>query len=49
MTEPDGRVVDPVTKLFRDLLAAGRSEVTVRLCEMDLLQWFRLIWAPEIN
>ena len=27
---PDGMTVDPVTEFFRDLLAAGRSEATVR-------------------
>ncbi len=42
---PDGGVVDPVTAFFRDLLAAGRSESTVRSYGMDLLRWFRFCWA----
>jgi site-specific recombinase XerD len=41
----DGGVVDPVTAFFRDLLAAGRSESTVRSYGMDLLRWFRFCWA----
>lgn len=32
---------------FRDLLAAGRSESTVRSYGMDLLRWFRFVWAAE--
>jgi site-specific recombinase XerD len=45
---PDGAAVAPVTAFFRDLLAAGRSEATVRSYGMDLLRWFRFIWAAGI-
>jgi hypothetical protein len=45
---PDGAAVRPVTAFFRDLLAAGRSEATVRSYGMDLLRWFRFIWAAGI-
>jgi site-specific recombinase XerD len=45
MTGPDGTAVEPVTEFFRDLLAAGRSEATVRSYGMDLLRWFRFSWA----
>ncbi|MFI6505924.1 site-specific integrase [Nonomuraea typhae] len=40
--------VEPVAAFFRDLLAAGRAESTVRSYEMDLLRWFRFLWAIEI-
>ena len=42
---PDGAVVEAVTAFFRDLLAAGRAESTVRSYGMDLLRWFRFFWA----
>jgi site-specific recombinase XerD len=46
---PDGRTVEPATEFFRDLLAAGRSEATVRSYGMDLLRWFRFIWAAGVE
>lgn len=42
---PDGAVVDAVSAWFRDLRAAGRSAATVRSYGMDLLRWFRFLWA----
>ena len=45
---PDGVMVEPVTEFFRDLLAAGRSESTVRSYGMDLLRWFRFCWAAGV-
>ena len=45
MLGPDGVGVEPVTAFFRDLLAAGRAEATVRSYGMDLLRWFRFLWA----
>ena len=48
MIRPDGTTVEPVTEFFRDLLAAGRSEATVRSYGMDLLRWFRFTWAAGI-
>jgi len=44
----DGTVVEPVTAYFRDLLAAGRGELTVRSYGMDLLRWFRFVWAVDV-
>lgn len=40
--------VEPVTAFFRDLLAAGRAEATVRSYGMDLLRWFRFLWALDV-
>ena len=41
----DGGTVEAVEAFFADLLAAGRSEATVRSYGMDLLRWFRFLWA----
>ena len=40
--------VAAVSAYFRDLLAAGRSAATVRSYGMDLLRWFRFLWAIEV-
>jgi len=45
----DGTAVEPVTAFFRDLLAAGRSEATVRSYGMDLLRWFRFLAAVGVG
>ncbi|MGH3511587.1 MAG: tyrosine-type recombinase/integrase [Pseudonocardiaceae bacterium] len=45
LLDPDGALVEPVTAYFRDLLAAGRAESTVRSYGMDLLRWFRFLWS----
>jgi integrase len=45
---PDGLVVEPARAFFRDLLAAGRAPSTVRSYGMDLLRWFRFIWAAGV-
>jgi len=45
----DGAAVEPVTAFFRDLLAAGRSEATVRSYGMDLLRWFRPINTDGVS
>ena len=42
---PDGAAVDAVSAWFGDLQAAGRSAATVRSYGMDLLRWFRFLWA----
>ena len=45
LLDPDGARVVAVTAYFQDLLAAGRSESTVRSYGMDLLRWFRFLWS----
>ena len=45
LLDPEGRPVGAVAAFFGDLLAAGRSEATVRSYGMDLLRWFRFLWA----
>ena len=47
LRDPDGVPVVAVTAYFRDLLAAGRAESTVRSYGMDLLRWFRFLWSDS--
>jgi site-specific recombinase XerD len=44
----DGAVVLPVREYFRDLQAAGRSDATLRSYGLDLLRWFRFLWAAGV-
>jgi site-specific recombinase XerD len=48
LLDPAGRHVGAVAAFFADLLAAGRSEATVRSYGMDLLRWFRFLWAVGV-
>ena len=48
LRDPQGREVGAVAAFFSDLLAAGRSQATVRSYGMDLLRWFRFLWAVEV-
>jgi site-specific recombinase XerD len=45
LVDPAGAPVVAVTAYFRDLQAAGRSAATLRSYGMDLLRWFRFLWA----
>jgi integrase len=45
LVDGDGSVVGAVTEYFRDLQAAGRSVATLRSYGLDLLRWFRFLWA----
>jgi integrase len=48
LVDPDGRVVVPVAWYLKDLQAAGRSAATQRSYGMDLLRWFRFLWAVGV-
>ncbi len=48
LIDSDGAEVAAVAIFFRELLAAGRSVATVRSYGMDLLRWFRFLWALGI-
>jgi integrase len=48
LVDGDGAVVEAVTEYFRDLRAAGRSPATLRSYGLDLLRWFRFLWAIGI-
>lgn len=49
LLDPAGQPVGAVRSFFGDLLAAGRSEATVRSYGMDLLRWFRFLWAVGVS
>lgn len=49
LLDPSGIPVDAVSTYFRDLQAAGRSEATIRSYGLDLLRWFRFLWAIEVG
>ena len=48
LADPSGEPVEAAAAFFRDLLAAGRSAATVRSYGMDLLRWFRFLWAAGV-
>jgi integrase len=48
LVDGDGVVVEAVTEYFQDLQAAGRSTATLRSYGLDLLRWFRFLWAVDI-
>ena len=44
-----GSVVTAVSAHLRDLQASGRATTTQRSYAMDLLRWFRFLWAIEVR
>jgi integrase len=48
LVDPVGEPVEAVSAYFRDLQAAGRSAATMRSYGLDLLRWFRFLWAIEM-
>ena len=48
LTDAAGNDVEAVASYFRELQAAGRSPATLRSYGMDLLRWFRFLWAAEV-
>src|SRR6266498_3607530 len=48
LLDPDGVAVEAVAVFFRDLQAAGRSPATLRSYGLDLLRWFRFLWAAGV-
>lgn len=48
LVNADGEAVEAVSEFFRDLQAAGRSAATVRSYGMDLLRWYRFLWAIKV-
>ncbi|CUU59160.1 Site-specific recombinase XerD [Parafrankia irregularis] len=49
LVDPAGVPVEAVSVFFHDLQAAGRSEATLRSYGMDLLRWFRFLWAIGVG
>ncbi len=48
LVDPDGELVVSVRSYLTDLQAAGRAVATQRSYGMDLLRWFRFLWAVEV-
>ena len=49
LIDPAGAPVESVAAYFRDLQARGCSDATVRSYGMDLLRWFRFLWAVGMS
>jgi site-specific recombinase XerD len=49
LVDTDGVVVEAVAAYLRDLQAAGRSAATARSYCLDLLRWFRFLWAIDVR
>jgi site-specific recombinase XerD len=49
LLDADGRTVAPVTDYMRELQAAARPATTQRSYGMDLLRWFRFLWAAGVE
>jgi integrase len=48
LLDPGGAVVGAVREYLNDLQAAGRRAATQRSYGMDLLRWFRFLWAVGV-
>ena len=48
LVDADGAVVAPVAAFFAELAACGRPATTQRSYGMDLLRWFRFLWAMGV-
>src|SRR5260370_35870981 len=48
LIDAHGVVVGPVAAYLRELQACGRPATTQRSYGMDLLRWFRFLWAAGI-
>jgi hypothetical protein len=48
LVDGDGLVVAAAAEFFWDLQAAGRPDSTIRSYGLDLLRWFRFLWAAEV-
>ncbi|MCM4083925.1 site-specific integrase [Paractinoplanes hotanensis] len=48
LSDPAGIAVAAVTAFLNELQASGRSAATQRSYAMDLLRWFRFLWAVGV-
>jgi hypothetical protein len=48
LVDAGGKAVGAAGAYFGHLQAAGRAELTVRSYGMDLLRWFRFLWASGV-
>jgi site-specific recombinase XerD len=49
LLDAEGRLVAPVAVFFAELAAGGRAAATQRSYGMDLLRWFRFLWAVDVG
>jgi site-specific recombinase XerD len=49
LVDGDGLVVAAAAEFFCDLQAAGRPDSTIRSYGLDLLRWFRFLWAAGVS
>ena len=49
LVDADGEVIAPVAAYFAELAACGRPATTQRSYGMDLLRWFRFLWALGVG
>jgi len=49
VVDGDGAVVEPAAAFFAELTACGRPATTQRSYGMDLLRWFRFLWALGVD
>ena len=49
LVDGDCALVVPVAAFFAELAACGRAATTQRSYAMDLLRWFRFLWAVEVG
>jgi site-specific recombinase XerD len=49
LVDGEGVGVEPVTAFFAELAACGRPATTQRSYGMDLLRWFRFLWAIGVG
>ncbi|MEV7471990.1 site-specific integrase [Streptomyces kronopolitis] len=49
LLDPFGRPLEPVAVYFKDLMAGPYSPLTPRSYGMDLLRWWRFLWALGIE
>lgn len=49
VVDPAGAEVEPVTRYLRDLALSDMSPLTSRSYGYDLLRWFRVLWALEVD
>ena len=45
---PAGLTVGPAAAYLREVAASGRAAATQRSYGMDLLRWFRFLWAVDV-
>jgi hypothetical protein len=49
LVDGEGVAIEPVTAFFAELAACGRPATTQRSYGMDLLRWFRFLWALGVG